>query len=115
MKIGRDDAGTVAVITLHGVIKLGESGKTFSEYLGQLLEEDVSSVLLDFSGIDAMDSTGLGELVGYLQRFGEREKRLALLSPPKRILNLLKLTRLDEIFPIYTDRDAAVAELESGS
>lgn len=115
MKIGRDDVGAVAVVTLHGVIKLGTSGKTFSEYLAQLLEEDVSSVLLDFSGIDAMDSTGLGELVGYLQRFGEREKSLALLSPPKRILNLLRLTRLDEIFPIYSDRDKALADLEAGA
>ena len=60
-----------------------------------------------------MDSTGLGELVGYLQRFTEQGRRLALLQPHQRILNLLKLTKLDEVFPIYEDRASAVAELAS--
>ena len=113
MKIERSEEGSVTVVTIQGVIKLGESARQFSTYLEDLLNEGVRSVLVDLSRIDHVDSTGLGELVGYLQRFTEQGRRLALLNPYTRILNLLKLTRLDEIFPIYDDRDTAIAELKT--
>lgn len=112
MKIERSQEGKVTVVTIEGVIKLGESARNFSAYLEDLLNEDLPCVLVDLSNIDHVDSTGLGELVGYLQRFSEQGRRLALLHPHQRILNLLKLTRLDEIFPIFDERAGAIAALE---
>lgn len=114
MKIERSEEGSITVVALEGVIRLGESARTFSAYLEELLQEETPAVLLDFTGIDHVDSTGLGELVGYLQRFTEQGRRLALLKPHRRILNLLKLTRLDEVFAIYDDREQALSELGAG-
>lgn len=111
MKIETTTLDGVTVVTLHGVIKLGESAREFSDFLQGLLDGEAQSVLIDLEGIDHVDSTGLGELVGYLQRFTEQDRRLALLKPPTRIYNLLKLTKLDEVFAIYQDRETAVAEL----
>ena len=111
MKIERSEEGSVTIVTIEGVIRLGESARKFSAYLEDLLKEGVPSVLVDLSAIDHVDSTGLGELVGYLQRFTEEGRRLALLNPHRRILNLLKLTKLDEVFPIFHDRVTAVKEL----
>jgi len=111
MKIEKSREGGVTLVTLEGVITLGESAKAFSAYLERLLDEGVPTVLIDLSGINHVDSTGLGELVGYLQRFTEEGRRLALLRPHRRIVNLLRLTRLDEIFPIFEDRDGAIADL----
>lgn len=111
MNIERTEEDNVTVVALEGVIRLGESAQAFSAYLEELLEEGAATVLLDFAAIDHVDSTGLGELVGYLQRFSEQGRRLALLKPHRRILNLLKLTKLDEIFAIYEDRESALAEL----
>lgn len=113
MKIDTAQEGAVTIVTLHGVIKLGESAREFSGFLQELLEGDAQSVLIDLAHIDHVDSTGLGELVGYLQRFTEQGRRLALLSPPTRIMNLLKLTKLDEVFAIYSERDAAVEAMRS--
>jgi hypothetical protein len=39
-----------------------------------------------------MDSTGLGELIGYLQKFEDRQRKMALVKPSHRILALLKIT-----------------------
>ena len=78
MKIERREQDGVTIIALGGVIKLGESARLFSNYLEGILEEGVSSLLLDMSEIDYVDSTGLGELVGYLQRFSEQGGRLAI-------------------------------------
>ena len=113
MEISRTDSGGVAVVAVRGVINFGESARQFSSFLKELLDTKTPAVLIDMSGIDSVDSTGLGELVGYLQRFTEQGRRLALLSPPQRILNLLKLTRLDEVFPIFDDRGQAVAAMSS--
>jgi len=112
MKIERTQEGRVVIVQVGGVIKLGSSAKSFAAYLEGLLDEDVPAVLLDLETIDSVDSTGLGELVGYLQRFAERGKRLALLRPPRKIHNLLHLTRLSEVFPIFESRAQALSELQ---
>lgn len=111
MEIDRSDDEGVAVITVRGVINFGESARQFSSYLQDLLKSGVPAVLVDMSGIDNVDSTGLGELVGYLQRFEKEGRRMALLRPHRRIMSLLRLTRLDEIFPVYENREEAIAEL----
>ncbi|MEJ2582280.1 MAG: STAS domain-containing protein [Acidobacteriota bacterium] len=86
-----------------------------TSYLKELLDSGVPAVLVDMSGIDNVDSTGLGELVGYLQRFEKEGRRMALLRPHSRILSLLRLTRLDEIFSIFEDRDDAIRDLQASN
>lgn len=113
MKIEKRQQNDVTVVTIQGVIKLGESARLFSDYLKELIESDAGSVLIDMTEIDYVDSTGLGELVGYLQRFEDQGRRLALLRPQSRILNLLKLTMLDEVFQIFTDESKAITALSN--
>lgn len=111
MKVESRERDGVTVVKMEGMIKLGESARSFSEYLQKLLDDGTSSVLVDMSEIDYVDSTGLGELVGYLQRFSAEGRRLALLRPHTRILNLLKLTKLDEVFPIFAEESEGIAAL----
>lgn len=111
MEIERQQEGDATVVVVRGVIKLGESAKTFSSFLGEVLDEGSSPVLIDLEGIDHVDSTGLGELVGYLQRFEEQGRRLAFINPARRLRKLLALTRLDELVPIYESRTAAIDDL----
>ena len=111
MKIDKKQHGDVTVVAIQGVIKLGESARLFSTYLQELLDHGTSSVLIDMSEIDYVDSTGLGELVGYLQRFSNQDRRLSLLKPRARILNLLKLTKLNEVFQIFDDEEIGIATL----
>lgn len=112
MEIERTDESGVTIVEVRGFINFGESAERFSAYLEELLDAGVPVVLIDLSGIDHVDSTGLGELVGYLQRFEKEGRRLALLRPHTRVLNLLRLTRLNEIFSVYDDREDAIAELK---
>ena len=113
MEIERSQDRGVTVVAVRGVINFGEPAQQFSSYLQDLLAADVPAVLVDMSEIDHVDSTGLGELVGYLQRFEKEGRRLALYRPHRRILSLLRLTRLDEIFSIYEDREEAIEALST--
>ena len=60
MKIQRSEDGTVTVVSIEGVIKLGESARQFSAYLEELLNEGVPSVLIDLANIDlrGLDRSG---------------------------------------------------------
>jgi anti-anti-sigma factor len=115
MEIERLEENGVTVVAVRGVINFGESASQFSSYLSDLLAAEVPAVLVDMSGINHVDSTGLGELVGYLQRFEKEGRRLALFRPHRRILSLLRLTRLDEIFSIFENRQEAIEALQPPS
>lgn len=100
------ERGTLLVV--EGVIKLGQSAQFLAEALKKALAEEEGDVLLDLSGINYIDSTGIGELVGYLVRFRDQERRLVLIQPSERIRKLLRIANVEELFPIFEDVEAAL-------
>ncbi|HVN76133.1 MAG TPA: STAS domain-containing protein [Thermoanaerobaculaceae bacterium] len=108
MRVSRTDEGGVTVVEIEGTIKLGESAQLFARELQDVFERTTGGVVIDFARIDYVDSTGIGELVGYLQRFTRANRRVALFRPHHRLEALLKLTRLETIFPIYWEREDAL-------
>ncbi|MFN3413919.1 MAG: STAS domain-containing protein [Thermoanaerobaculum sp.] len=101
----------VTVLELAGNVKLGESAKQLAAEIERVFQETSGGLLLDVARIDYVDSTGIGELVGYLQKFTQAGRRMALLRPHQRLEALLKLTQLDRIFPIFWERERALAFL----
>lgn len=108
MEMQRLHEGGVAVLAVRGNVKVGESSLQFASELQDILDHTESGVVLDVSQIDYVDSTGIGELVGYLQRFSQAKRRLVLLNPHKRLESLLKLTQLESAFPIFREREEAL-------
>lgn len=109
MEMNRLTEEGVTVLELRGNIKLGESAEQFAAELQGLFDQGGGGVLLDVAGIDYLDSTGIGEMVGYLQKFSQANRRIALFRPHQRLEALLKLTRLDTVFPIFLERNEALA------
>jgi anti-sigma B factor antagonist len=97
------------LLNVEGVIKLGESAQFFAQTLQRALAEDAGHVLIDFSKINYIDSTGIGELVGYLGRFKDVQRKLILVNPSERIRKLLKVAHLEQLFTIHDTLDAALA------
>ncbi len=102
------------ILYVEGLIKLGESAEFFSSALENVLKNESTNVIIDFTKIDYIDSTGIGELVGYLGKFTTQNRKLVLVNPSERIQKLLKLAKLDTVFKIYGTEEEAVAA-ESGS
>jgi anti-sigma B factor antagonist len=97
------------LLNVEGVIKLGESAQFFAQTLERTLSDDSGHVIIDFSRINFIDSTGIGELVGYLGRFRSFNRDLVLVNPSDRIRKLLRVAKLDMLFPTYDTVDAAMA------
>ena len=104
------------ILYVEGLIKLGESAEFFSAALENVLKNESTNVIVDFTKIDYIDSTGIGELVGYLGKFTTQNRKLVLVNPSERIMKLLKLAKLDAVFKIYgTEEEALAAESGSGA
>jgi anti-sigma B factor antagonist len=97
------------LLNVEGVIKLGESARFFADTLKRVLAEEGGHVMIDLARINYIDSTGIGELVGFLGRFQEVKRKLILVEPSEPIKKLLKVAHLDELFPIYGSLSDALA------
>lgn len=65
-----------------------------------MIDQGAPRLLLDFSAVDFLDSSGLGAVVGVLKHMGRPGGvELACLSPA--VLKVFNLTRMSQIFPIH--------------
>jgi anti-anti-sigma factor len=69
----------------------------------------VRTVLLDFSGLDYMNSSGIGLLVTLLIRANRQGQRIGAFGLTAHYRDIFELTRLDEAIRIYDDETAAIA------
>src|SRR5258706_12988670 len=102
------------ILYVEGLIKLGESAEFFSAAVENLMKNESTNVIIDFTKIDYIDSTGIGELVGCLGKFTSQNRTLILVNPSERSLKLLKLAKLDSVFKIYNTEEEAISA-ESGN
>lgn len=115
MEVKQYAEGDITVLEVAGAVRLGESAKQLAAEMERIFRETGGGLLLDVARIDYVDSTGIGELVGYLQRFTQAGRKIALLRPHQRLEALLKLTQLDSIFPIFWNKDEAFGYLRGVS
>ena len=108
MEILQRREGNVVILDIYGAISLGESKEKFASVMDELLSETGTNVLVNFSAINYVDSTGIGEMVGYLNKFVEKNRQLKILKPHERVLKLLQITKLDTMFEIYNDEQQAL-------
>lgn len=114
MRFVRKVIDNIVILDVTGEIRLGESAKQLSAELSKILsDEGVAGVVIQMENINYIDSTGLGELVGYLGRFTDKGKRLKLVRPNQTVLKLLQLTKLDQVFTICDSEEAALEDLMS--
>lgn len=79
------------------------------EKLVELVSQGKLKVIVDLEGVDFLDSTGLGVLVGGLKRLRSHEGDLQLVCTQQRILKVFEITGLTKVFAIHESVDAAVA------
>ncbi len=90
------------VVRLQGDFDLHSSGEVRSTVDG-LLVEGGGEVFLDLDGVDFLDSSGLGTLVGLQKRANRARVRMVLCGLKPQMNKLLDITFLREAFTILPE------------
>jgi anti-sigma B factor antagonist len=101
----------VYVISLAGEVDL-YTAPEFKQQLLEVIGQDATQVIVDFSNTTFIDATTLGVLVGGVKRLRTNGGQLALVCSDRNITKIFEITGLDRVFSIYATRDEAVAQID---
>jgi anti-sigma B factor antagonist len=93
--------GDVLVLEIGGRLTLGGPVDQFQEEVA-----GNRKIVLNLSGLEYLDSAGLGEFISL-----SRHATLRLVNVPKRVRDLLQLTGSEALFNIQPDEQAAITSL----
>lgn len=100
--------GDYVVVEVNGELDLA-TAPTLRDHLLAVLNRQGARVILDLTGVDFMDSTGLLVLVSTERRARLLGGGLRLAAPGSNVLKVLRVTSLDRHFAIFPDAEAAAA------
>jgi len=102
---------SIDIVRLVGALA-SNNAPAMNKQLQNLIRGGQNKIIVDLSGVDFMDASGLSTLVRSCERVRASGGDLLLLKVRPSIETLLSMTRLDEMFRIFNDELAAVNTLQ---
>jgi len=99
--------GGVIVVYCQGRIVYRDEAAALSRVVGEVLHNG-SKLVLDLSGVDSMDSAGIGELALLQTWARDRNAELKCAGPSTVVRTLLELTNLDSVLDVHPTLEAAL-------
>jgi anti-sigma B factor antagonist len=95
------------VIALHGEINAFADGALSAAY-AEAEKQNPATVVLDFSDVDYINSTGIALIVSLLGQARKNNRRLAVFGLSDHYVEIFQITRLSDFMSIYPDRQSAL-------
>lgn len=112
MRISIHFKDDVAIMTLTGKFLAGSDGPFLRQKVKELTETGTKKLVVDFSGVPYIDSTGLGFLVGSRKTAESAKATLVLASLNQHVKRILDNVRLSPFFLIAKNEAEALAKLQ---
>jgi anti-sigma B factor antagonist len=100
----------VGLAELHGRLLMGNDSRQVEWTIGEFLKEGVKKVVLDLSGVDTMDSTGVGILVMCHAKLQKEKGDLRIVSKAGLVHDTLLMTHVDRIVRFFPTVDDAAKD-----
>ena len=110
----RELAEAVRVIDIKGEVT-AQSEDVLMDAYGRASGEGVKTIVLNFSGLDYMNSGGIGLLVTLLVRAQRQHQQVLAYGLSDHYRQIFEITRLADFMTITDDEDRAVSGAEGGS
>jgi anti-anti-sigma factor len=96
-------------VILHckGRLQFCEEAAVFSKLAHAILDKG-RNIVLDFSELEMIDSSGIGELVLLYMRARASGREVRIAQPTNRVVEILDLTNVSSLFRICSTTDAAL-------
>jgi anti-sigma B factor antagonist len=106
--IGEREREGVLILAPKGRLVVGGASTELRDRINTVMAAGHTRVILDLSGVDYIDSTGLGTLVICFTSLQKTGGALKLCNLNRRNLELLVLTKLSTVFELYNDEQDAI-------
>lgn len=97
----------IRILDLEGSLVAGEPCQLLREKVAVALDTK-PRIVLNLSGVDYIDSSGLGMLVNCFTTLERSGGGMRILSPSARDMELMVLTKLATVFEVFNDEQEAV-------
>ena len=105
-------SGPASLIDVVGSLTLFESG-ALRQAISGLLAEKRKDIILNLSGLEYLDSSGIGELVRNYLTVIKSGGSLKVVGLSEKVEDILKITQLYKVFPEFPDEQAALDSFPS--
>ncbi len=105
----------IEVVVLRGRIILGAEAQRVEKTLADLLRQGARKVVLDLSGVDYIDSTGIAVVAYGFFQMQQAAGMLRLAGATERVLREFKMMRLDTLLGLDDTVESACKGLAAGS
>jgi anti-sigma B factor antagonist len=109
-------------ITDEGIVVLVISGSMdvatapqLRDLVVRLIDEGHYRLVLDLSGVDFIDSIGLGVIVGVVHRLRPHDGSMAAAAPSVQVRHVLQITQLVRVVALHDTTAAAVSAVREGN
>lgn len=115
MLVEFDFRGDICALRLQGRFATGQDSLYLHTKAEELKTSGYVKILVDFGGVDYVDSTGIGFLIGiYTSVTKSPNGQFALINANRRVRDVLELTRLAQVIQMYPNEAAALQALGAG-
>ena len=88
------------------------SEKQFTTYINDVLDSNQLSVVIDLTNIYFIDSCGLGAMVQAAKKCSQSKRAFNVVGNP-RVVQTIKLVRLEEFLHLAPDINTAISKLSA--
>jgi anti-sigma B factor antagonist len=101
-----------AVLTVTGEVDVATAPQLRQEAV-RLTTGGQANLVMDLSGVDFLDSTGLGVIVGVLKRARTHGGELAIAGAENHVRKVFDITRISDVLPMFATVEEACAAITS--
>jgi anti-anti-sigma factor len=98
-----------AILDLRGEIN-GFGQQALDAAYTEAEAKDPETILLNFEGVDYINSTGIALIVGLLARARASKRRLLAYGLSDHYVEIFNITRLSDFVGVYPDEESALSE-----
>jgi len=98
----------IVVIDVDGKVVLGDGDVEIKQAVDALLQQGKTKIILNLAKVPYLDSAGLGEIIRCFTALRRCGGSLKLLAPNPRIVDLLNITKLLNVFDSYDNEATAI-------
>ena len=112
LKIESREVAHVTILDINGRIVLGDEIGKLRDAIHALIDQGKKKIILNLAGVDYIDSSGVGELVGCYTTVRNAGGELKLLNLTQKVKDVLYVTKLYTVFDVRDDEFTAVKSFD---